>query len=77
MAGFSKADVNLLTRIEKRLRSHIELEEKAAGEAARAIDAGEHFRERDRLLRDEREVQVLRERIRLHLPPAEPKTAAA
>lgn len=62
MAGFTKADVNLLSRIRKNLREQIDHEEGMAVGA----DHSEHrdrLRKRDRLLREEREIEVLSARI--------------
>lgn len=62
---FTKEDRNLLVRVGKHLRDAIESEEH--GEGSTPL--------RDRLLRDERDLQALRRRLEAHL--VEPDLAAA
>jgi len=59
----------LLVRIGKTLREEIEREEAAARVAPGALGPVPHWRRRDRLLRDERDLQALRRRLEAQIVP--------
>ena len=64
MAQFYPSDVNLLARVQRLLWEEIERAESTMAGSAAARENREWRRRRDRLLREHRELGVLRERVK-------------
>ena len=70
MPEFTREDRNLLVRVGKFLRTEVETAERLAGEGSGVEAAKAHRSLRDRLLRDERDLEGLRKRLEAAHPQA-------
>lgn len=77
MPSFTKADINLLSRIRKNLRDQIIDHEEARAHGVPADEVLGRLRKRDRLLREEREIEGLSKRIALEISPTGAMKVAA
>ena len=77
MPEFTREDRNLLVRVGKLLRAEVDAAEGVVADAAGSADAKATRARRDRLLRDERDLEGLRKRLEAAHPDSLKAPAAA